>query len=228
MSNELLWLGFMLLDLGAVLVFFRAFGKYGLYMVMVTSIIVCNIQVMKLVTLFGLPATLGNILYAGLFFSTDILSEVYGKKEAKRGVWLGFAALILAMVYMQVALRFAPAPEDTAQPALEKIFSFFPRVALASLCAYLSSQLHDVWAFHYWKKKTSGRHLWIRNNASTMVSQLIDSAVFCLIAFYRVFPGPVLLEIFVTTYVFKLIVAAADTPFIYWGRRLGRRLPQER
>ncbi len=222
MPNELIWFFFLVLDLSAVLVFFRLFGKSGLYMSIVTSIIVCNIQVLKLVELFGLEATLGNILYAGIFFATDLLSEVYGKKAARRGVWLGFAALIAAAVYMQIALLFAPSPADTIQPALERVFSLLPRVALASVTAYLLSQFHDIWAFNLWRRITSGRHLWLRNNASTMVSQLIDSSVFCLVAFAGVFPIPVLFEIVLTTYLFKVIVAACDTPFIYLGRRLSR------
>ena len=223
LSNEVLWLLFILLDLSVAVLLFRLFGKTGLYAIIVISIIVCNIQVMKLVTLFGLPATLGNILYASIFFATDVLGEVYGKKEARRGVWLGFCALVITMVYMQIALRFAPAPEDFMQPALEKIFNFLPRIALASLVAYSFSQFHDVWAFQYWRKKTAGKHLWFRNNASTWTSQLIDTIVFCGIAFGGLFSTRVFLEIVLTTYLLKVVVAVIDTPFIYWGRRLARR-----
>jgi len=223
MSNELLWLAFILLDLGAVLLFFRIFGRAGLYMSIITSIIVCNIQVIKLVDLFGVPATLGNVLYAGIFFSTDLLSELYGKKEARRGVWLGFVALISATVYMQIALHFAPSAADGAQASLEGVFKFFWRIALASIVAYLISQFHDVWAFQYWKAATSGRHLWLRNNASTLVSQLLDSVIFCLIAFANEVSGKVLLELIFSTYLLKLLVAVADTPFIYLGRRLAAR-----
>ena len=227
LPNEILWLLFMLLDLGVAILLFRLFGKTGLFATIIISIIVCNIQVMKLVELFGLPATLGNILYASIFFATDVLGEVYGKKEARRGVWLGFCALLITMVYMQIALRFTPAPEDFMQPALEKVFSFLPRIALASLCAYFFSQFHDVWAFHYWKRKTGGRHLWLRNNASTWVSQLIDSVIFCTIAFAGLFTTRAFFEIVFTTYLFKIVVAAVDTPFIYWGRRLARRARAE-
>jgi len=222
MPNELLWILFVILDLSAVLLFFRLFGRQGLYLVMATSIIVCNIQVLKLVDLFGLPTTLGNILYAGIFFSTDLLSEVYGKKAARRGVWLAFCSLAAAVVYMWIALQFIPAPVDTVQPAMERIFAVMPRIALASIAAYLASQFHDVWAFHFWKEKTAGRHLWFRNNASTLVSQLIDSVIFCLIAFAGELPLEIFMGILLTTYLFKLIVALADTPFLYLGRKLAK------
>jgi hypothetical protein len=96
-----------------------------------------------------------------------------------------------------------------------------PRIAVASLTAYMLSQHHDVWAFHFWKDRfPEHKHLWIRNNFSTMISQVIDSAVFVLIAFYGVFETSILFEVFLTTYVLKFLVAIADTPFVYWGKRI--------
>ncbi|ACV67840.1 queuosine precursor transporter [Desulfohalobium retbaense] len=220
MPNELLWIGFALLDLSLVLLVFRLFGRVGLYGLIVFNLVICNIQVLKTIHLFGLTTTLGNILYASIFLSTDLLSEFYGKKEAQRGVLLGFCCLILATLYMQIALQFAPGPNDFAQPHLAAIFDFMPRVALGSMAAYLLSQWHDVWAFHAIRAKTGERWLWLRNNASTLVSQLIDSSVFCVIAFWGVFPFSVWLEILLTTYLIKALTAGLDTPFIYLAKRL--------
>ncbi|MGE4293486.1 MAG: queuosine precursor transporter [Desulfovibrio sp.] len=218
--NELLWIGFALLDLSLVLLVYRFFGRTGLFGLVVFNLILCNIQVLKTVELFGFTATLGNVLYASVFLSTDILSEKYGRKAAQKAVLLGFVTLVMTTVYMQIALRFVPAPGDFAQPSLETLFGFLPRVALGSVCAYLVSQFHDVWAFHAIKARTGGRHLWLRNNASTLVSQFLDSSIFCLIAFWGEFETAVFLEILGTTYVFKLFVAIADTPFIYLARRI--------
>lgn len=220
MSNELLWLGFAVLDLSMVLVIFRYFGRVGLFAMIAFNLIICNLQVLKTVEMFGLTMTLGNIVYGSVFLATDLLSEHYGKEEARRGVLIGFVFLVLGTLYMQIALLFAPAPDDWAQPHLAAIFDFLPRVALGSLLAYGVSQLHDVWAFHYWKKKTGGRHLWLRNNASTVVSQLLDSTIFCFVAFAGVFPWEVFWQILVTTYLVKLVVAAFDTPFMYLSRRI--------
>lgn len=219
MTNELLWMGFAIIDLTMVLVVFRHFGGVGLYGLIVFNLILCNIQVLKTVELFGLTTTLGNILYASVFLSTDLLSEYYGKERARKAVLLGFVALFLATVYMQIALRFIPAASDFADPHLQAIFGFLPRVAVASMVAYLVSQMHDVWAFHFWKQRTQGRHLWLRNNLSTMVSQLLDSAIFCSIAFIGVFPWDVWWEILLTTYLVKMLVAMLDTPFIYLAKR---------
>jgi hypothetical protein len=203
----------------AVVLMHRYFGRAGLYGLAVLSLVLCNIQVLKTVTLFGMTTTLGNILYASVFLTTDILGELYGRESARKAVYLGFAALILATIYMQLALAFQAGPEDFAQEHLAVIFGFLPRITLASLAAYLLSQLHDVWAFQFWRGVTQGRHLWLRNMASTLVSQLLDSAIFVLIAFTGVFPWPVVQEIFITTYLMKLIVAALDTPFIYLARQ---------
>jgi len=223
-SNELLWFLFMLLDLSMVLIMFRLFGKEGLFAVIVMSSIVCNIQVIKLVNMFGFVATLGNIVYASNFFATDLLSEYYGKKAAKKGVLLGFSTLLIATIWMQFALAFKPSPEDFSQQHLKAVFSLLPRITFASLTAYVLSQLHDVWAFHFWKDKTKGKHLWLRNNASTMVSQLIDTFVFTFLAFFGSVDKTTFWSILWTTYFFKWIVAAVDTPFMYLSKGIYKKI----
>lgn len=220
MTNEILWIVFAVVDLSMVVVLHRFFGKAGLYGLIVFNLLLCNIQVLKTIELFGLTTTLGNVLYASVFLATDLLGEFYGKSAARRGVLLGFVTLLMATAYMQLALAFTPTADDFAQPHLEAIFGLLPRIALASMCAYLVSQLHDVWAYHFLKSRTGDRLLWLRNNASTLVSQMLDSSIFCLIAFWGMFPGNVLMEILITTYLFKALVAVLDTPFIYLAKRV--------
>ena len=218
MPNEILWFLFLLIDFSLSLLAIYYFGKKALYVIIASDIIICNIQVIKTIELFGLVSTLGNILYASIFLATDLLSEIYGKKDARRGVWLGFYALIFMTISMQLALQFSPHSSDFSHDALNTIFGFMPRVAVASIIAYLVSQNHDVWAFHFWKSKTHGKFLWLRNNLSTWVSQAIDSILFVFIAFYGVFEFSIILQILFTTYIIKLIVAVLDTPIIYLGR----------
>lgn len=220
MPNELLWLILVLIDFFSLILIFRLFGKNGLYVAITISIILCNIQVLKIVDMFGMVVTLGNVLYGSIFLATDILNELYGKKEAQKGVWIGFYALIFTTLIMQVALQFKPAADDFIDPALQQIFGFLPRIALASVIAYAISQTFDVWLFSRIKIRTGGRKLWFRNNASTMVSQMIDTLTFCTIAFYGVFPLSTFIEIALTTYIFKWFVAVVDTPFIYWARKI--------
>ncbi len=217
--NELLWVAMLALNFAAIIVCYRLFGKIGLFIWIPISVILANIQVVKTVELFGLTATLGNIVYATSFLATDILSENYGKKDAKRAVYIGFFSLIVMAGFMNLALLFKPAPEDFAQDSLLTIFSLVPRIAGASLVAYWASQLHDVWAYQLWKKRLpSPKFIWVRNNASTIVSQLIDSIIFTLVAFAGTFPTGVLFEIVVSTYLLKVLFAVTDTPFIYLAR----------
>ena len=221
MLNEVLWFAMMAVNFGAILLAYRMFGKTGLFVWIPIAVIVANMQVLKTVELFGFTNTLGNIVYANSFLVTDILSENYGKKEARKAVYIGFFALIMLTVLMNLALVFIPSPEDFSQESLAAIFRIMPRIALASLAAFWVSQTHDVWAYHFWMRKYPGlQFLWLRNNASTMVSQAIDSALFTLVAFWGVFPGTVLMEIMITTYVMKWIVAALDTPFIYIAKKI--------
>jgi uncharacterized integral membrane protein (TIGR00697 family) len=214
--NELLWFIMLIVNFAAILGIYRLYGKAGLYIFIPVAVIVANIQVLKNVELFGFTTTLGNVVYASTFLVTDILSENYGKKFAKKAVFIGFFALIMATLLMNLALLFTPAETDFAQEALQTIFSLFPRIAGASLGAYLISQLHDVWAFHLWKRRfPSTRFLWLRNCASTIVSQLIDTVVFTFAAFLGQYPFSVVVEILWTTYLIKLFVALLDTPFVY-------------
>ncbi len=228
MQNELLWLAMLLVNFFLIILAYKLFGKWGLIMWIPISVIVANIQVVQTVKLFGLAATLGNIVYATSFLTTDILSENYGKEEAKKAVWIGFFSLISMTMLMNLALLFTPLEGDVfasvTHEATSTIFKLMPRIAVASMAAYLLSQRHDVWAYHFWKKRfPKDNQVWLRNNLSTMVSQLIDSIVFVLAAFYGAYETVVLFEIFITTYFLKWIVAAADTPFVYWAKRISKR-----
>jgi len=217
--NELYWLVMLVLNFLLIMVALRLWGKTGLYIWVPISVILANIQVTKNVMLFGLEATLGNIVYATGFLATDILSELYGKRESAKAVAIGFFSLLSMTIIMQVALLFEPAVSDIAHPSLSLVFGLMPRIALGSLIAYVISNLHDIWAFDFWKRKKPGRNtLWLRNNLSTFVSQLIDTLVFTLIAFYGVYPSSVLLQIMISTYLLKWVVAMLDTPFMYLAR----------
>lgn len=224
MRNEVLWGMMLIVNFLAIIFVYARFGRVGLYAWIPISTILANIQVVMLVDLFGFGTTLGNILYAGGFLVTDILAENYGKEYAKRAVKLGFFSLIVMTVIMQIAVHFTPSNvEEGIQTfnGVKRIFDFMPRIAIASLISYWVSQSHDIWAYEMWRAKFSERkHIWIRNNASTMISQLIDNSIFTIIAFWGVYPKEVLLEIFLTTYMMKFIVAVFDTPFVYIANHL--------
>mgnify|MGYP000970922590 CR=1 FL=1 len=150
MHNIFLWFLMLVINFSCILFAYRKFGKIGLYIWVPISTILANVQVVILVNLFGLEATLGNILYAGGFLITDILSENYGKKAANTAVKIGFFSLIATTLIMQCAIHFKPldVPEGLAIfESVKSIFSLLPRLAIASLIAYLISQFHDVWLY---------------------------------------------------------------------------------
>lgn len=224
MFNEWFGLIFVIVNFVFLLAFYRLFGKTGLFVWIGFSTVLANLQVVKTIEIFGLTATLGNAMYGSAFLVTDILNEKYGKEEAKKAVWLGFFTLLSMTVLMQMVLLFKPHEIDFAQEHLSALFGILPRIALGSLCAYLVSQFADVYIFSYLKKKfPSDRQFWIRNNGSTMISQLLDTIVFTSIAFLGVYPFEEWIQIFITTYLLKFIIAGLDTPFGYIAKRFPTR-----
>ncbi len=181
------------------------------------SIVFANIAAgVKLVCFLGLIVPAGTIAYSVTFPITDIVDEIYGKKKAVYVVWAGLAAEIITLALIAVDYLLPPL-EPEQQELYNMVFTPQYRIVLASIVAYIVSQHHDVWAFWKWREITGGRFLWVRNNASTMVSQLIDSAIFTTIAFYGKVPIGDLINMVLSLWLFKVIVAALDTPFVYLG-----------
>ncbi|MFS0560319.1 queuosine precursor transporter [Terribacillus sp. 179-K 1B1 HS] len=225
MHNDLLWIAFSIINFVLLLVMYRLFGRLGLFVWVGMATVLANIQVTKTIELFGLTATMGNIIYGTIFLASDILNENYGKKIARKAVGLGFATLIMMTVIMQFVLLFDPAPSDFAQSSLSTIFGFIPRVALGSLIAFAISQYVDVWLYALVKRVLpDDKFLWVRNNVSTMLSQLLDTLVFCTIAFAGTYEGSVWMEIFISTYVLKFVVSIISTPFLYGAKRMYRNI----
>ncbi len=222
MTNNYIWLVLLVTNYFLIGLAFRLFRLPGLFAWVALSSVLANIQVVKTIELFGMVTTLGNIIYGTSFLATDIISECYSQEEAHKAVKIGMFSLLVTTVIMQICLWFEPHATDTAHGALSTIFSLMPRIAIASLTAYFVSQNFDVWFYHYlWRKFPD--HLWVRNNGSTMTSQLIDNVIFTCLAFWGVFEFDILLQIFTSTYLLKWIVALCDTPVIYWARAMHRR-----
>ncbi len=216
MLNTLLFLGWALVSLSALLVIFRFFGRSGLTGFICASVVLVNIFVTKSVRIFGLGATGGNVLYAAIFLATDLISEYYGGKQARRAVMVGFICSVFSLAGTLVTLSFVPAPWDWAHESLVVVFTPLARIVAGSMIAYLVSQNLDTMLFEFIRKRW--KPLWLRNNGSTWVSQLVDTLVFCLIAFLGTWPLRVWLEVVLSTYLLKVAIAALDTPYIYLSR----------
>ena len=229
MINELILLISLAGIFGCVLLTLRVFGRAGLYVFSAIATILANIEVMILVDAFGMEMTLGNILFASTFLVTEILSELYGKKSAQKAVNLGIAGSVFFLLVSQSWLLYLPSASDWAMPSMRALFTNTPRLLLASLLVYALAQTFDVWLYHRWWAFTtqrfgdSDRFLWVRNNGSTLVSQLLNTLLYSIFAFAGVYPLNTLISIVLSSYIIFVFTSLADTPVIYAARHLKRR-----
>lgn len=239
---EVFWVVQMLLCCAAILLLLKWFGKSGLFVFIGVTIIAANIEVLKTVkfAVFGAPVTIGTLLMSTTYLCVDILTEYYGPKVARKAVYLGFASIILMLVWMFVAMSYMPITKEQVvntqlpgafyvQHHLESIFVPSVFVLLASLISYLCSELSDVWIFSRIRSYTGKRFLWLRNNVSTMLSALLDNAIFNTLAWVVFTKKPLSFHVLVFTYilgtyVIRVVVSIVGTPVIYWAKAM---LPEE-
>lgn len=233
--NELLLIGSVPLTFGAALLFYRLFGRGGLYCFSALATVLANIEVLLLVEAFGMEQTLGNVMFASTYLVTDILSENEGRKSANRAVYIGIATSLCMLLFSQYWLLYTPAASDWAMPAFVSLFSVTPRLLLGSFLGYAVSQSFDVWLYHKWwdistrRTGDSRRFLWLRNNGSTLVSQIVNTVIFTLVAFAGLYPTDVLLSIMASSYVIYICTSLIDTPAVYLARRMKekQKIPEE-
>jgi len=197
--------------------------------IFIAGLLAANLLGSKVTVLFGVAVSVGIFAYPLTFMMTDAIAEVYGKKKAKQLVWAALIAQVLVLVLTWISVKLPAAERYTFNEQYITIFSNSLRMMIASLIAFIVSQTHDIWAFEFWKNKTHGKALWIRNNASTIVSQAIDTLLFMFIAFYGIsdkFTVGFILHLCLTYWLFKIVFAAIDTPFVYllvkWLRKPGK------
>ncbi len=223
-NQDLLYFITLALDLGFTVLMYRFFGRYGLLACIVLSILLANLQGPKLTVIFGMETSLGVIFYSSIFFATDLMSEKFGKKAADNAVMMGFSVSAIILIMLSISLLFLPSTQNQQTFSTEvhesfvRILDFTPRFIFGSLFAYLISQRFDVWCFHKIKAWTNGRHLWLRNNLSTMASQTVDTTLYALVVWWGVVDLEQAISLGLAKMVFKIGIAAFDTPFIYWAR----------
>ncbi|MDD5723296.1 MAG: queuosine precursor transporter [Syntrophales bacterium] len=186
----------------------------------VSSLLLANILASKIIMLGGLVLPAAIILYPLTFLFTDVVAEVEGKRSADALVMTGFYMSLFMVIVILAGKLLPPAGFWKHQEAYNAILGSTPRIVLASMIAYIVSQRHDVWAFHWWREKTAGRHLWLRNNLSTIASQMIDSVLFIGIAFWDTVPPATIGMMILSQYIVKVGIALLDTPICYMLVRL--------
>ena len=224
--NELFLVITLLVSFGGTLLFLKVFGKGGLFAWIGICTVLANIEVTILVHAFGMDQTLGNTLFAATFLATDILSEIYGKKDANKGVLAGIFTSLSFILLSFMWVRYIPAEGDWSNEFVRGLFSNTPRMLLSSLIAYVISEFIDVSLYHAWWKlteKKTGSHtkmLWFRNNFSTLISQFVNIVLFNFGAFLGIYTFRELLAITASCYVIYVATSLLDTPFVYLARKM--------
>lgn len=226
MKNEIILIISLIFIYSSVLLWYKLFGKTGLIAYNVMAGIAANIEVLILIQAFGMEQTLGNILFASTFLVTDILSEKYGKKAADSAVYISILSYITFVVISQSWLLYSPAPSDFAQPLISAIFSSTARLMISSIAVYAIVQKFDVWLYHKWWQLTerlcgdSSKFLWLRNNGSTLISQLLNTVLFTFAAFAGTYDLKTIFSIVFSSYVIFIFTSLLDTPVIYIARKI--------
>lgn len=181
-------------------------------------------QLIRSGNIYTMSVPVGILAYPFTFLATDLISEIYGAKKAQMVVWVGFGMNAFMLLLMIAGFWLPDSSGVSGGTALyDGVFRFMIGNTVASMIAYLIAQSVDVKLFHFWKKFTHGKHLWLRNNGSTMVSQLVDSTAILSILFYTGSLGASVVTLadlsvlIINSYLFKFIFALCDTPFFYAG-----------
>ena len=201
--------------------------------IFIASLVSCNLIFQKFFQIeiwipfigsYMFQQSVGLLPYPITFIVTDIISELYGKKKANQVVTAGLLASIFMLLVVLVSSSIPSAPFGIGDDIFNQVFGLSSAAVFASMIAYLFAQYIDVRVFHFWKKLTNGKHLWLRNNASTMFSQFIDTfLVLFLLCYFNVIPWDIFGQLLLNGFLFKVIFAAIDTPIIYGALYLARK-----
>ena len=218
MNNVLLVVG-IVLTFSALVGVKKLFGESGVIGFMAIATILANIMITKSVNLLGISATLGNVMFASNFLATDILTESYGVKSARKGVMVAIFSAIMFLVSTQIMLIFTPNEFDIAQESMQILFGLIPRITLASVALFALSNFLDVNLYEHLRKKTDGKYMWVRNNVSTILCNGTENFVFYAIAFGGMYDWKTIASMGLSATIIEVIIALCDTPFLYLAVR---------
>ena len=192
----------------------------SLFALFVASMVMVNTLGTKITTILGVRVSVGIFFVPVLFLTTDIIGEVFGRKEASRFVNMATIMLVLLFLMMSLCIAIKPNESWDHQEQYATVFGSSLRMTIASLISFVVAQQLDVFMFSLWGKITKGKHLWIRNNMSTIVSQLIDTTIFEFVAFWHLTPKfttGYIFSLILPYWLFKVVFALLDTPLCYLG-----------
>lgn len=210
----------IIIAFGLLLAAKKFFGKAGVMAWIAIATIFANIFEAKNIDLFGLNLAAGHVMFGSVFLATDILSEYYGKNTAKKGVWVGLAADIALIATTQICRLYAPSAADSADPAIQRLFTMSMRITAASAVMFFISNWCDVLLFAKIKQLTNGRYLWLRNNVATILCNCLENFLFYILAFYPSFSMSQIVSMGLATCLLEIVIGVCDTPFLYLARKL--------
>lgn len=181
----------------------------------VAVLLISNLASTKIVSIWMFTFDGGTILFPLSYIFGDILTEVYGYQRSRKVIWTGFGAALLMSLVLWVVQELPPAADWANQEAYESLLGFVPRIVLASLIAYFGGAFSNAYLMSRLKIKTKGRMLWVRTIGSTLLGEGIDTAIFCMVAFYGTLPNELLISIIISNYIFKSGVEILFTPLTY-------------
>lgn len=203
----------------------QKFNKFTIISTMfVVLLIISNLMATKMVTIFGMVLPSAVLAYPFCFMLGDVLTEVWGYKEAKKVIWLGFFAGLVLTIWTSIGI-YMPYPDFwQGQEHYSFIFGLVPRITLASFAGYLFGELTNSWSLEFIKKFTGQKFMFVRTIGSSALGQILDTVLFFGIAFYGTVPNDVLVVMMITQYLFKVCCEALlGTPLAYglvkWARR---------
>lgn len=181
----------------------------------VAVLLISNLASTKIVTIWIFTFDGGTILFPLSYIFGDILTEVYGYQRSRKVIWTGFGAALLMSLVLWVVQELPAATDWPNQQAYESLLGFVPRIVLASLIAYFAGAFSNAFLMSKLKIKTGGKYLWVRTIGSTLIGEGIDTAIFCMVAFYGTMPNEILVSIIISNYIFKCGVEILFTPATY-------------
>lgn len=218
--NTIILFAEILVIFGSLLIVKKLFGKEGMLAWMAVASVLANVITAKNATVLGLNTAIGSVMFASTFLATDIISECYGKQEAKRAVYFGLFGTLMLIISTQIALLYKPSMIDYADGAMQTLFSLNLRISVSSAVMYFIANIADVLLYNKIKEKTGERLMWLRNNVSTILCNCLENFFFIFFAFVGIYSMKDILIIALSTSVIETIIGICDTPFLYLAKRI--------
>lgn len=200
----------------------KIIGKSGLFAWIGIATVLAEIQVTKCVTIFGISATLGNVLFASNFLVTDILRECYSQEDAKKGVLISGLSGLFFVLFSIITPIFIPNEFDLTHESLKTVLTLTPRITISSIVMLIVANYSDVLIYDFLYKKFKGKKMWLRNNISTVFCNCLENFFFTALAFWNMYSVSELFMIAISTCIIEILIALCDTPFLYLAKKISK------